>query len=133
LSGPLIDRIDLRIELLPIRPSELLGNEEGESSAVVRERVERARERQRARYADTVTCNAELRAEQVQEAAQADSKALSLLQTYLETGSGSARVGRRLLKVARTLADLEGATRVRTDHVARAIGLRCDLDERGVA
>lgn len=133
LSGPLIDRIDLRIELLPIRPSELLGNEEGESSAVVRERVERARERQRARYGDTVRCNAELRAEQVQEAAQADSKALSLLQTYLETGSASARVGRRLLKVARTLADLEGATRVRTDHVARAIGLRCDLDERGVA
>lgn len=130
LSGPLIDRIDLRIELLPIRPADLLGDAEGETSHAVRERVERAREIQRARYGDAATCNAEVRAEQVQEAAQAESSALSLLQTHLEVGSGSARVGRRLLKVARTLADLEGDSRVRVRHVARAIGLRCDVDER---
>lgn len=133
LSGPLIDRIDLHLELLPIRPADLLGSAEGETSATVRERVERARERQRARYGDTATCNAEVRAEQVQEAAQAEPSALTLLQTHLELGSGSARVGRRLLKVARTLADLEGDSRVRVRHVARAIGLRCDVDERGAS
>jgi magnesium chelatase family protein len=133
LSGPLMDRIDLRIELQPVRPAELLGGGDGEDSATVRARVERARDIQRTRYGGTVLSNAELRAEQVQEAAEAEPGALSVLQLHLEAGSSSARVGRRLLKVARTLADLEGDPRVRIAHIARAIGLRCDLDERGAA
>jgi magnesium chelatase family protein len=133
LSGPLMDRIDLRVELQPVPPGQLLGGQEGESSASVRERVEAARIRQRSRYGGAVLSNAELRAEQVQEAAQAESAALSLLQSHLEAGASSARVGRRLLKVARTLADIEGDPRVRIGHIARAVGLRCDLDERGLA
>ena len=133
LSGPLMDRVDLRIELLPVPPGEILSGGDGESSADVRARVEAARERQRRRYGGQVRCNAELRAEQAREAADADSAALAVLQSHLEGSSASARVGRRLLKVARTLADLEGAERVRLPHVARAIGLRCDVGERGAA
>jgi magnesium chelatase family protein len=63
------------------------------------------------------------------EAADATSEALSLLQTYMEAGACSARVGRRLLKVARTLADLDGTVRVLPDHVSRAVSLRCDVDD----
>ncbi len=133
LSGPLMDRIDLRMELQPVPPAQLLGDAEGESSEVVRARVERARERQRSRYNGTVNSNAELHAHQVQEAAAAGPAALSLLQTHLEASASSARVGRRLLKVARTLADLEGTAEVGVRHIARAIGLRCDLDERGAS
>jgi magnesium chelatase family protein len=128
-----MDRIDLRIELQPVRPADLLSGADGESSASVRARVERAREIQRARYGGLVLSNAELRAEQVQEAAQAEPGALAVLQVHLEAGASSARVGRRLLKVARTLADLDGDARVRMPHIARAIGMRCDLDERGAA
>lgn len=133
LSGPLIDRIDLRIELQPIAPSELLSAGDAESSACVRERVESARKIQRERYHGDVSCNAELRAEQVQAAAQADSRALGLLQGHLENTGASARVGRRLLKVARTLADIESRPGVRAEHIARAIGLRCDVAEQGVS
>ncbi len=133
LSGPLVDRIDLRIELTPIRPADLLSQTGGETSAQVRERVEAARRRQHARYRGAVTCNAELRAELVQPTAEAEAAALGLLQAHLERTSASARVGRRLLKVARTIADLDGDPRVRTAHVARAIGLRCDVGERGAA
>lgn len=133
LSGPLVDRIDLRIELSPIPPAELLGNEEGERSADVRARVEAARQRQRERYGGAATCNAEVRGAQVQEAAEAEGAAISLLRSHLEGAGASARVGRRLLKVARTIADLDGEARVRVPHVARAIGLRCDVGEQGGA
>lgn len=133
LSGPLIDRIDLHIELQPIAPSELLGHIEGESSAAVRERVEAARRRQRERYRGEVSCNAELRPEHVRVAAAADQKALGLLQAHLEVTGASARVGNRLLKVARTLADIEARPNVAVEHIARAIGLRCDVTEQGAA
>ena len=95
--------------------------------------MKRRLKRQRSRYHGTVNSNAELHAHQVQEAAAAVPAALSLLQTHLEVSASSARVGRRLLKVARTLADLEGTPEVGVRHIARAIGLRCDLDERGAS
>ena len=130
LSGPLMDRIDLRVELSPVQPSELLRGEGGEASAAVRGRVEAARARQRARFGEGgPASNAEVSGEQVTEAAEATGPALTLLQRHLEVGACSARVGRRLLRVARTLADLDGAARVDVDHIARAVGLRCDLDD----
>lgn len=131
LSGPLIDRIDLRVELPPVDPRTLLASTNGESSDEVRGRVEAARARQRARYGDAVSANAELQAHQVLEACSATTRALGLLQRHLEAGGASARVGRRLLKVARTLADLDGAALVEVGHVARAVGLRSPMDEQG--
>ncbi len=129
LSGPLLDRIDLRVELCPVTPAVLLGAGCGEDSATVRGRVERARQRQLGRYGGAVASNAALAAEQVVEAADPTPSALSVLQRHMEQQGLSARVGRRLLKVARTLADLDEGplcSRVREDHVHRAVGLRLD-------
>lgn len=129
LSGPLLDRIDLRVELSPVTPSVLLSGTASEDSATVRGRVERARQRQRQRYGGMVANNAALTAEQVVEAADPTPAALSALQRHMEQQGLSARVGRRLLKVARTLADLDelsGGLRVHEDHVHRAVALRLD-------
>ena len=124
LSGPLFDRIDLRVELQPVTGSELLAGPPGESSADVRGRVIRARERQLARYGGRVGCNAELGAEDVRHAVDAEPGALRVLQSQMDTGLLSARVANRLLKVARTLADLDDAPRVGVIHLHRAILLR---------
>ncbi len=128
LSGPLLDRIDLRVELSPVTPAVLLQAGHAEDSRAVRARVERARARQRDRYGDRAASNAALSAEQVVEAADPTAGALSALQRHMERLGVSARVGRRLLKVARTLADLDprGADQVHEHHVHRAIGLRLD-------
>ncbi len=128
LSGPLLDRIDLRVELSPVSPSVLLNDGAAEDSAAVRARVERARGRQRERYGGAVTSNAALPAERVVEASAPTGAALSVLQRHMEHQGLSARVGRRLLKVARTLADLDDGAPgpVRDTHVHRAVALRLD-------
>jgi magnesium chelatase family protein len=133
LSGPLLDRIDLRVELSPVSPAVLLNARPAEDSATVRGRVERARRRQLERYGGAVASNAALSAEQVTEAANPTTRALAALQQHMEVSGLSARVGRRLLKVARTLADLDSveqsggrADRVQEDHIHRAVGLRLE-------
>ena len=142
LSGPLLDRIDLRVELSPVSPAVLLDARPAEDSATVRARVERARNRQLERYGGAVASNAALSAEQVTEAANPTARALAALQQHMEVSGLSARVGRRLLKVARTLADLDAielsagsrVDRVHEDHIHRAVGLRledADLPEAG--
>ena len=124
LSGPIVDRIDLRVRLGRVEPSTLLGATPGEDSATVGARVLGARGRQARRYGGRWACNAEIPAEQIVDAAQASSAALRALQVVLERSGASARVGRRLLKVARTLADLEGVDALEVRHVSRAVSLR---------
>ncbi len=131
LSGPLVDRIDLRVELSPVTPAELLGQVQGESSATVRERVEAARARQSSRYGGKVSCNAELRSEDVIEATQMSSAVVSLLRDHMERTACSARVARRLLKVARTIADLDARAHVEPEHLYEAFALRCELEDAG--
>jgi magnesium chelatase family protein len=126
LSGPLVDRIDLRVELMPVPPAVLLGDRGSERSEEVRARVEAARARQTARYAGLAGCNAELSPERVMEGTLPTRAAVSALQAHMDRGVISARVGRRLLKVARTLADLDGSPLVEPSHVHRAIALRFD-------
>lgn len=126
LSGPLVDRLDLRVELTPVAPGELFSRTAGESTRSVRDRVVRARARQVRRYAGHARCNAELLPERVVEATAPTSAALAVLQRQMDAGSLSARVGRRLLKVARTLADLDGDDGVDAHHVHRAVALRFD-------
>jgi magnesium chelatase family protein len=133
LSGPLFDRIDLRVELQPVTGSELLGGTAGEDSATVRERVVRARARQSARYGGRFHANAHLDAERVRALVEADAGAIRTLQTQMDNGRLSARVANRLLKVARTLADLDDDPRVRVGHLHRAIALRCEPDVREAA
>lgn len=126
LSGPIVDRIDLRVGLRPVAASDLLAPSDGEASAAVCARVCAARARQAARYGGRVLHNAELSADEVLAAADARTEALACLRDHLDHARASARVGRRLLKVARTLADLEGAERVDVGHVRGALALRLE-------
>ena len=130
LSGPLLDRLDLHIELSPLPPEELMaaGNS-GESSAQVRERVCRVREIQRERFAGESFCvNAHMRLPHLQQFCALNAEVKSQLALLLRRDKLSARGYHRLLKVARTIADLVGADTIALEHVLeaaqyRAVGL----------
>lgn len=122
-SGPILDRIDLRVDLAPLFGGGLVGPIAAESSTTVRGRVERARARQYARNGDGRT-NASVPADNVLDLATASSEALSFLTSEIDRTSGSARVARRMLRVARTLADLEACRSVELPHVQQAVSLR---------
>jgi magnesium chelatase family protein len=133
LSGPLLDRIDL---VIAVRrpPARALRDEEGPGSAEVRERVVAARERQRHRLAPHgVACNARMTARQLRDLADASASALRLLYELHDRHALSARGHTRVLRVARTMADLDGAERIGPEHVHAAAGLRLDAPTTGLA
>ena len=124
LSGPLADRIDLHVPVPPVTLSRLASRESGESSAVIRERVEQARRRQRLRYGHDEACNARAPGRWLDVHAGLEPTARSLLNEAAERLHLSARAFHRVLRVARTIADLEASANVAPDHVAEAIGYR---------
>jgi magnesium chelatase family protein len=125
ISGPLLDRIDIHIEVPRLTPTELMGKAIGESSATVRARVCRARARQVERLRpDGLTCNAQLRAKQLRAHCHLDAAAHDLLKTAINQFSLSARAYDRILKVGRTIADLDGADTIQLHHIAEAINYR---------
>jgi magnesium chelatase family protein len=130
-SGPLLDRVDLRIELANPSTAEIVGGN-GEPSAAVQERVSKARARQQARYGGAWSCNAEVPGELFLDASLSNSASLSLLQQEMDRRKWSARLARRLLKVARTLADLQENPVVETTHIEQAIQLRVALNEEAL-
>jgi magnesium chelatase family protein len=121
VSGPLLDRLDLRVGLLRVPPRELLSGSLPESSAVVGARVALARERGRARNGGRL--NADLRGAEVLRAAEPDARARARLGDLAEIGHLSARNVHRILRVARTIADLDGAARVDEAAILAAAGL----------
>jgi magnesium chelatase family protein len=130
MSGPLLDRLDLHLWVQPVPPEQLVSGGQGESSAVVRERVTAARRRQTARYGDRpVRCNAELPPDGVAEMVDLQRQAAHALQDALERHGLSARAWSRILKVARTIADLDGASKVEVAHVLEATSYRVQLME----
>lgn len=134
LSGPLLDRIDLQVWVQPVDPESLARGAPGEPSAAVRARVERARATQRARLERlglAERSNAALQGEAIRLAADPSPAALRLLEETMDRLSLSARAFARLLKVARTIADLEGAARVEEPHILEACSYR--LPEGSVA
>jgi len=132
LSGPLIDRIDLRLTIPRLTKDELLGASAGEHSSVVRERVVAARERQRARYADLgITCNAHLPGPLARREARLSSGAEELLARAVEHMALTGRGFDRVIKVARTVADLHAADRVSRGHVAEALSYRTAFEQQG--
>ena len=118
ISGPLLDRIDLHIEAPAVSIGELRRETAAESSAAIRERVEFARQRQRGRFAGTsVLANARMSPPQLKNFCAIDQAMGDLLQQAMEQLSLSARAFDRILKVARTIADLAGADRIATPHL----------------
>ena len=126
ISGPLMDRIDLRVEVPPVAYTDLDLPEGGDASAAVAARVAAARDRQAARFADHphLRVNADAEGRLLEEVAAPDSDGRALLATVAERFGLSARGYHRILRVARTIADLDGAPDVRKPHVAEAVSYR---------
>jgi magnesium chelatase family protein len=126
ISGPLLDRIDLHIEVPPVPFREITGERTGETSAQIRERVVAARKRQQARFKDKpkITSNARMGSRELKQFCELDEATKELLKFAMADLNLSARAYDRILKVARTIADLAGAERIASEHVSEAIQFR---------
>ena len=125
ISGPLLDRIDIQVEVPAVKYAELANEATGEPSAHVQERVEKARHIQQQRFADTVIhANANMESKQIREYCKIDSQAQELLRIAINQLGLSARAYDRILKVARTIADLDGNPHIEAVHVSEAIQYR---------
>jgi magnesium chelatase family protein len=134
ISGPLLDRIDIHVEVVPVDYEKLANTTQVENSSTVRARVVSARNRQSKRYAgmDGIYCNAQMTPALIRQYCHLDSASESLLKTAMEKRGLSARAYDRILKVSRTIADLDGEETIRTDHISEAINYR-NLDREGWA
>jgi len=138
ISGPLLDRIDIHCEIQAVPFAQLSQMQPGEPSAVIRERVIRARQIQEERFKPFkgIHCNAQMTERMLHQFAEPDAASMDMLRMAMERLKLSARAYTRILKVARTIADLEGSEKVQSQHIAEAIGYRNldrgDWAERGV-
>ncbi|MBU2940511.1 YifB family Mg chelatase-like AAA ATPase [Lacinutrix sp. C3R15] len=132
VSGPLLDRIDIHIEVTPVPFEKLSEERKGESSVEIRKRVTKARELQTQRFQDseTVHYNAQMNTKQIRKYCVLDDASKALLKTAMERLNLSARAYDRILKVSRTIADLENQTAINGSHISEAIQYR-SLDREG--
>ena len=137
ISGPLLDRIDIHCEIQPVPFAQLTQMQPGEPSSVIRERVVKARKIQEERFKPYpgIHCNAQMTEKMLHQFAEPDAASLDMLRMAMERLKLSARAYSRILKVARTIADLEGSENIQSQHIAEAIGYRNldrgDWAERG--
>ena len=134
ISGPLLDRIDLHVEVTPVAFSELSSNQRSEKSESIRERVIKAMDRQSERYKNNpgVYCNAQMSSKMLKEICVITQAGSNLLKVAMEKLNLSARAYDRILKVSRTIADLAGSDDIKVEHLAEAIQYR-SLDREGWA
>lgn len=125
ISGPLLDRIDMHIEVVPVGADSITAPKTGETSEVIRERVIAARERQTARFKDDVIhCNAMMSSSHLEKYCALDNASSELLRAAISNLQLSARAHDRILKLARTIADLEGVDQIAEHHVGEAVSYR---------
>lgn len=130
ISGPMLDRLDIHVEVPAVEYDELTGRSDGETSAEIKKRVERAREIQQKRYKGTkITCNARLDSAHLQKYCVLTPDADRIMRTAFENLGLSARAYDRILKIARTVADLDGQEKIGSTHIAQAIQFR-SLDRK---
>ncbi len=134
ISGPLLDRIDLHVEVVPVGFDEMTARRKAETSAEIRERVVKARDLQSKRFEKQkeVYSNAMMPSNMVKEVCEINEAGRTLLKTAMERLGLSARAYDRILKVSRTIADLAGSDNIKTEHLAEAIQYR-SLDRDGWA
>jgi len=130
ISGPLLDRIDIHIEVPAVKYRDLADRSESESSAAIAGRVARSREVQKERFAGTkVRCNAQMSARMIRKFCETDQAGNRMLEVVTDRLGLSARSYTRILKVARTIADLAGSAQIRDQHISEAIQYR-SLDRK---
>jgi magnesium chelatase family protein len=134
ISGPLLDRIDLHVEVVPVSFDEMTANRKVETSEQIRERVVKARELQSQRFKDhkNIYCNAMMQSNMVKQVCEISDAGRALLKTAMERLGLSARAYDRILKVSRTIADLGASEHIQVEHLAEAIQYR-SLDREGWA
>jgi magnesium chelatase family protein len=140
ISGPLLDRIDIHVEVPRVEVDKLSDDRLGEPSAVIQQRVEAARQRQRQRFerlklseekqesSPLITCNAEMSTAQVRQTCVLDEAGKNLMRTATTRLQLSARAYHRVLKVARTIADLEASDSIQIHHLAEALQYRPKME-----
>jgi magnesium chelatase family protein len=125
ISGPLLDRIDLHIEVPAVPFKELNASQAGTSSAMMREQVLAARALQSRRFADSAArTNAQMNSRQIRAHCQLDDAGTNLLRSSIQESGLSARAHDKILRVARTIADLDGQGDILPDHVSEAVNYR---------
>ncbi|HOD45174.1 MAG TPA: YifB family Mg chelatase-like AAA ATPase, partial [Anaerolineaceae bacterium] len=130
ISGPLLDRIDIHIQVPRVDYEKLSDSRLGEPSAIIQQRVESARQQQRERLAETsLTCNADMRPAEIRQHCTLDDTCRSLMKTAMNQLQLSARAYHRILKLARTIADLAGAEAIQPPHLAEALQYRSRMQE----
>jgi magnesium chelatase family protein len=124
ISGPLLDRIDIQLDIPALKYEDLTSTQKRETSAEVRVRVENARNIQHQRFGKEYTCNAEIKGRDLRKYCQLDQAGTKLLKKAYQTMGLSLRAHDRILRVARTIADLAGLIHIREEHLAEAIQYR---------
>jgi magnesium chelatase family protein len=126
ISGPLLDRMDISVEVPRVDYEKLSDNRQGETSIAIRARVETARKRQRERFkaVQGVSCNAEMRPAEIRDYCELDAAGQSLIKAAMRQLHLSARAYHRILKLSRTIADLAGSERIEAAHLAEAVQYR---------
>ena len=134
LSGPLLDRIDIHIEVPRVNYEKLSSDRLGETTSVIRQRVEAARQRQRERFADiehtggsreySIVCNADMRIAEIRKYCKLDETSESLMRSAMSQMNLSARAYHHVLKLDRTIADLAGSENIQPAHLAEALQYR---------
>ena len=126
ISGPLLDRIDIQVEVQPVEFDAMSSTADGESSASIRARVVKARDIQSRRFANNpeIHCNAQMTSAMLRQYCAIDSQGLAHLKEAMTQLNMSARAYDRILKVARTIADLDGSENIKPEHLSEAISYR---------